>query len=314
DIVKHGPKTPQTLKTHKNFKQYDCGNDTLEYIRLGHKFETDVARFTIPMLDSVDKISFPQALSFLYAFLEGVSIALGIERTDIDGVLELNLDMQSYDILLYDNVPGGAGHVKRLLSKEAIVSSLKTGLEKVSKECCDENTSCYNCLRNYYNQSYHNKLVRKLAMDVIKRLLFEIDGVSEFYQNERWHWNSHVSASKKKMKLILGSDGRNPGTETAEEIWNDLLDDCFDDDEIELITSVKESSPESISKPYYSKTVKIEETGESFTANLIWDQKQVILFLNDAYDDYLLAKKTGWNVYCTKEGFDVAELLEKVGE
>lgn len=175
DIVKHGPKTPQTLKAHKNFKQYDCANDTLDYIRLGHKFETDVARFTIPMLDSVDKVSFPQALSFLYAFLEGVSIALGIERTDIDGVLELNLDMQSYDILLYDNVPGGAGHVKRLLSKEAIVSSLKAGLDKVSKECCDENTSCYNCLRNYYNQSYHNKLVRKLAMDVIKRLLFEID-------------------------------------------------------------------------------------------------------------------------------------------
>lgn len=314
DIVKHGPKTPQTLKTHKNFKQYDCANDTLEYIRLGHKFETDVARFTIPMLDSVDKVSFPQALSFLYAFLEGVSIALGIERTDIDGVLELNLDMQSYDILLYDNVPGGAGHVKRLLSKEAIVSSLKAGLDKVSKECCDENTSCYNCLRNYYNQSYHNKLVRKLAMDVIKRLLFEIEGVTEFYQNERWQWNSQIPSSKKKMKLILGNDGRNPGTETADDIWSDLLDDCFDDNEIELITAVRESSPEAITKPYYSKTVKIEETSESFTANLIWDQKQVILFLNDAYDDYLLAKKTGWNVYCTKEGFDVAELLEKVGE
>ena len=185
DIVKHGSTAPQTLKAHKNYKQYDCVNDTLEYIRIGHKFGTDVARFTIPMLDSVDKVSFPQALSFLYAFLEGVSIALGIERTDIDGVLEFNLDMQSYDILLYDNVPGGAGHVKRLLSKDAIVSSLKAGLDKVSKECCDENTSCYNCLRNYYNQSYHNKLVRKLAMDVIKRLLFEIEGVTETYQNVR---------------------------------------------------------------------------------------------------------------------------------
>lgn len=314
DIAKRGPKTPQTLKTHKNFKQYDCANDTLEYIRLGHKFETDVARFTIPMLDLADKVSFPQALSFLYAFLEGVSIALGIERTDIDGVLELNLDMQSYDVLLYDNVPGGAGHVKRLLSKEAIVSSLKAGLDKVSKECCDENTSCYNCLRNYYNQSYHNKLVRKLAIDVIKRLLFEIEGVTESYQNERWQWNSKIPFSNKKMKLILGNDGRNPGTETAEDIWNDLLDDCFDYDEIELITAVRENSPESIARPYYSKTIKIEETGESFTANLIWDQKQVILFLNDAYDDYLLAKKTGWDVCCTKEGFDVAELLEKVGE
>lgn len=314
DIAKKGQKTPQTLKTHKNFKQYACNNDELEYLRLGHKFQTDVARFTIPILDSADKVGYPQALSFLYAFLEGVSNALGIGRNDIDGVLELNLEWQSYDILLYDNVPGGAGHVKRLLSKEAIEKSLKAALDKVSAECCDENTSCYNCLRNYYNQSYHNKLQRKLAMDVIKRLLFGIEGVSESYQNERWHWNSDVTSSKKKMKLILGSDGRNPGNESAEEIWNDLLDDCFDGNEIKIITEVKESSSESIAKPFYNKSVKIEETGEKFVANLIWDAKQVILFLNDAYDDYLIAKKTGWDVYCTKEGFDIIEFLEKVGE
>lgn len=133
--------------------------------------------------------AFVVALSFLYAFLEGISIALGIERTDIDGVLEFNLEMQSYDILLYDNVPGGAGHVKRLLNKDAVISSLKAGLDKVSKECCDENTSCYNCLRNYYNQSYHSKLVRKLAKDFIKRILQEVEGVNESYQNESWHCN-----------------------------------------------------------------------------------------------------------------------------
>jgi hypothetical protein len=211
-------------------------------------------------------------------------------------------------------VPGGAGHVKRLLNKNAIVNSLRAGLDKVSQDCCDENTSCYNCLRNYYNQSYHNKLVRKLAKDIIKRILFEIDGVAEIFQNERWNWNSRISDSKKKMKLILGNDGRNPGTETADEIWSDLLGDCFDADEVALVTSLKHNSSEMIAEPYYSKSVKIEETGENFTANLIWYQKQVMLFLNDAYDDYLLAKKTGWNVYCTKEGFDVTELLEKIGE
>lgn len=314
DIAKKGQKTPQALKVHKNFKQYACNNDELEYLRLGHKFQTDVARFTIPILDSMDKVGYPQALSFLYAFLEGVSNALGIERNDIDGVLELNLEWQSYDILLYDNVPGGAGHVKRLLSREAIVKSLKAALDKVSVECCDENTSCYNCLRNYYNQSYHNKLQRKLAIDVINRLLFGIEGISETYQNERWHWNSNVTSSKKKMKLLLGSDGRNPGNESADEIWDDLLDDCFDDNEIKIIKEVKATSPETISKPFYNKSVKIEETGEKFVANLIWDAKQVMLFLDDAYDDYLIAKKTGWDVYCTKEGFNITELLEKVGE
>ena len=93
-----------------------------------------------------------------------------------------------------------------------------------------------------------------------------------------------------------------------------MLDDCFDDNEIEIIKEVKETSPETIAKPFYNKSVKIEETGEKFIANLIWDAKQVILFLNDAYDDYLIAKKTGWNVYCTKEGFNITEFLEKVGE
>ena len=84
--------------------------------------------------------------------------------------------------------------------------------------------------------------------------------------------------------------------------------------EIEIVERIKSLSPQSITKPYYQKTVKIEETGETFITNLIWDEKKVILFLNDAYDDYKLAKKTGWFVYCTKDGFDVNELLEKVGE
>lgn len=312
DIIKNKFKSSEIVKKHKNYKQYDCSNDTLEYIRLGHKFETDVARFTIPMLEIVGQVSFPQAISFLYAFLEGVSIALEIERKDIDGVLELNSDMQSYDILLYDNVPGGAGHVKRLLSKGAVIRSLKSGLDKVSKDCCDENTSCYNCIRNYYNQSHHNKLVRKLAEEIIKRLLLDIEGVSETYQSERWI--SQFSSSQKKKKLNLESDGRNPGIETADEIWNDLLDDCFDDNEVELVMLIKENSPEIIERPYYRKTVRIEETGENFNATLLWEHNQVILFLNDAYEDYLKAKQTGWDVFCTKIGFSVTELLEKVSE
>lgn len=312
--IKKKSKIPYILEKHKNFKQFECGNSKLEHLRLGHKFQTDVARFIIPELKSKDKIGYSQALSFLYTFLEGISIALGIERNDIDGILEINLKYQSYDILLYDNVPGGAGHVKRLLSGEAVISSLKAGLEKVSKECCDENTSCYNCLRNYYNQSYHNKLQRKLAIDVIKHLLFEIENMTESFQNENWQWNENIKSSNKKMKLVLGIDGRNPGNESADEIWNDLLEDCFDTDEKELIKSVKKYSPKKIAKPYYNKTLKIEETGEEFLANLIWDSKNVILFLNEGYKDYLLAKKTGWDIFCTKEGFDINELLEKVSE
>ena len=50
------------------------------------------------------------------------------------GRLELNLEWQSYDILLYDNVPGGAGHVKRLLSKEATGIQLRLACDKLMTE------------------------------------------------------------------------------------------------------------------------------------------------------------------------------------
>lgn len=173
DIVKSkkGNDLPSILKKHKNYKQYDCACEDLDKLKLGHTFETDVARFIIPMLDATEKHGYAKALSFMYAFLEGVSVALGIERNDIDGVLEMNQEEQSFDILLYDNVPGGAGHVKRLLDKAAIIGALKAAHVKVSQSCCDENTSCYNCLRNYYNQMQHNKLRRIYAKTLIESLL-----------------------------------------------------------------------------------------------------------------------------------------------
>lgn len=177
DIIKGNIQTPTISKSHKNYRQFDCSCDELEQVRLGHRFQTDVARFTIPYLVSYSKEDYAKALSFMYAFLEGLSNALGIERNDIDGIIEMNLEHHSYDILLYDNVPGGAGHVKRLVNKKAIFESLLASYSKVSQKCCDDNTSCYNCLRNYYNQTHHSKLQRIFAKEVVETLLREI-GVS----------------------------------------------------------------------------------------------------------------------------------------
>ncbi len=310
EIYKGSLKPPKRVSKHKNFKQYDCHCSELNHVRLGHKFQTDIARFTIPILNSGEKYGNSQALSFLYAFLEGISIALGIERRDIDGVIELNLEYESYDILLYDNVPGGAGHVKRLLNKNAIISSLKEALRKINRDCCDEDTSCYSCLRNYYNQSHHNKLQRKLAIEVLYRLINELEFAEES------HYNGSIKIHKKNTfkKLLIGNDGRNPGNESANEIWDDLLDDCFDENEKFLIKEVKENSPKNIVIPHYKKTVTIEETNEEFFANLIWETKHVILLLNDRHDDYLIAKKTGWHVFYTGVGFDIKDLIKKVGE
>ena len=162
---------PSIQKEHVNCRGHNCSNEVLEKVSLGHKFTTDVLRIKMTLLTSNDYEQKARALSVLYALLEGMSQALNIERRDIDGVIDFNLNTNSYDLILYDNVPGGAGHVKRLLEDEALISVLHSALDKVSQGCCDENTSCYNCLRNYYNQSYHDLLKRKLAKEVITELL-----------------------------------------------------------------------------------------------------------------------------------------------
>ncbi|MBR2506949.1 MAG: DEAD/DEAH box helicase [Bacilli bacterium] len=175
DIAKSNLKPLTLKKEHKNCKQQSCKCDELQQIKLGHLFKTDVARVTIPLLKLNGREEYAKALSFLYALLEGISSALGIERNDIDGLLEVNLDKSSYDILIYDNVPGGAGHVKRLVNLDSVINSLNNACKKVSQQCCDEDTSCYNCLRNYYNQSHHNKLKRSYAKAVIDTILGSID-------------------------------------------------------------------------------------------------------------------------------------------
>ena len=175
DKLPESSKMQSLMRKHKNYRQFDCSNEEMEVIRLGHSFKTDVARFIIPTLDETAHRSFAKALSFMYALLEGISVTFNIERRDIDGIVEPNRDLGTYDILLYDNVPGGAGHVKRLVDKDAILKALGAAREKVAQKCCDEGTSCYNCLRNYNNQKYHELLTRQYALEVVEEIIAGIN-------------------------------------------------------------------------------------------------------------------------------------------
>ena len=154
-------------KEHKNFREFACENKDLDRISLGHIFKTDVAKIIISNFN--DK---KVALSTLYALLEGISFAFNIERTDIDGLLVCDSEF-CYNLILYDNVPGGAGHIKRLKEKKAFEKALEYGMMKVEQECCDERTSCYNCLRSYYNQRQHEYLSRRSAKIGLKYIMKE---------------------------------------------------------------------------------------------------------------------------------------------
>lgn len=111
--------------------------------------------------------------SLMYSILEGMSSALEIDRNDIDGTLYVE-DAFTKSIVLFDTVPGGAGHVKRLLDEEQFIKTLAYAYDKVSSCTCGgdkQDTSCYNCLRNYYNQYCHENLKRGYAIKALETLL-----------------------------------------------------------------------------------------------------------------------------------------------
>lgn len=109
-------------------------------------------------------------LSLKYALLHGASRALQIERRDIDGVLFPQrgggTDWRQ-TIVLYDHVPGGAGHVKRI--QEEIKTVVGAALDIVDCECA-EDTSCYRCLRDYHNQWEQHLLKRGRVLSFLQAL------------------------------------------------------------------------------------------------------------------------------------------------
>ena len=165
----HAPPWSNGKKSKKNCQ------GTLYFVDLGHEFETDVVKLVVSE-SGATMHGRGDWLSLLYALLEGASSALNIQREDLDGCLFPRGRLLPPALVLFDNVPGGAGHVRRLA--ESMCDVLKKALATVAGDCgCGGgeggvgNTSCYGCLRTYQNQWCHDDLRRGPARDFLHRLL-----------------------------------------------------------------------------------------------------------------------------------------------
>ncbi|HLF27722.1 MAG TPA: DEAD/DEAH box helicase [Anaerolineae bacterium] len=135
---------------------------------LGHEFLTDVLelRFLGTLCVGRDEGFW---LSLLYATLEGAAETLSIRRDDLDGCLYRYNLSQPPALMLFDNVPGGAGHVKRI--GDNLKPVLASALERIGNCECGPETSCYECLRNYRNQPYHELLARGPVVEFLKQVV-----------------------------------------------------------------------------------------------------------------------------------------------
>lgn len=164
----YGETAPYSAKGRKSTKHgdlrrigRDC-NGQMSFLHLGHEYLTDVVEISISLLRKETV-----ARSVLYALLESCE-PLGIAREDIDGTTARS-NKGLLSLVLFDTVPGGAGHARRLGANLHLL--METALERVSNCECGEDTSCYSCLRSYRNQMWHEQISRGVAGNVLRSVL-----------------------------------------------------------------------------------------------------------------------------------------------
>jgi len=159
---------------HKTPYGENCSG-TLEHVSLGHEFKTDVLQLKFllePPQNDISAVWF--AYSLAYALLQGAAAVLEVPPNDLNTTVAYSSDSVIPPIILYDNVPGGAGLVANLEKKDILYRCLKAALERVNGGCgCGENDSCYGCLRSYRNQFGHQYLRRGPVMHYLKSMLKE---------------------------------------------------------------------------------------------------------------------------------------------
>jgi hypothetical protein len=150
-------------KGHRKPIGEECSSTPRGPLHFGHTFKTDVLTISLEKYELAEALTDESFwFSLLYATLEGASQALGIRRQDLDGCL------YPYEgkiaLVLFDNVPGGAGHVKRIMDGENLHEVFKSAFNRVKNCTCGPETSCYGCLRNYQNQFCHEQLKRGIIL------------------------------------------------------------------------------------------------------------------------------------------------------
>ena len=146
--------------THKTPSNSDCMG-TLEWFSLGHELVTDVLRIQFPMVYGEW-----DAYSVAYAVLLGAADVLEVPDTDLNVTVTGGDQPGESAVVLYDNVPGGAGLVAQLEDERVFADVLHAATERVQGNCgCD--SSCYGCLRSYRNQFAHAQLDRTRALKIL---------------------------------------------------------------------------------------------------------------------------------------------------
>ena len=258
-------------RTHNSPWDKKCESDLLYKKRLCHSFKTDVVRITFGTSRASNSTTM---LSVLYALLEAASSVLNIERTDIKGCIHKIRYGQSmvYQIILYDAVAGGAGHVRRLVTDDCEVFQRVIQKAIEITKGCNCNPSCYNCLRNYYNQAIHDKLNRVEAYGFMENFSGTVTSLPD-EQFEETYQSTDEELTEEKVRFSDGYDC------TSYRNWNEIATVMAPEEYMNILTDMDVLHAQLPSESYCNiNVIGTEVSSEVF---LLWKKQKVMVFYND---------------------------------
>ena len=123
---------------------------------------------------------------------------------------------------------------------------------------------------------------------------------------------THTPQCRPSLRAVFNNDGQDQFGMTYAEIWDYLLQDTDDADEIAAIIQIKAVFTDNKEKPFYRGSIRFVENGQSVSADLLWKKSKVALFLTENQDDYEVAKTSDWKVFSLKEGINPQVLHSSV--
>lgn len=258
------------------------------YSALGTAFVSDVLElvFDFDVAANFDDADWE---AVMWALFTAAAKILEVPETELGGTTYKN-EAGGFSVLIYDDVPGGAGHARQL--SDEVEELVKEAYQVVDGHCgCGEETCCYGCIANYYNQARQANLSRGAAKQILGTLLAASPSASatksaELEEAIEPKMNAHSAEETKRIELSVSDDGASfEALSLAEavelsiqsdssEAWSELIRDIA-----KLGSRTRRETPD--------KDVEVLGPDDTSTyATLVWRKSKVMLLDEEAVSDF----------------------------
>ena len=286
-----------------------CNKQPDTYINaIGASFRSDVLQLVF-RFDGAGEVDDDAWESAMWALLASASDILDIPGSEIGGTM-YDIRGGGKALMLYDNVPGGAGHVERL--RDNLRELLEAAYCRVTTCSCGEDTCCYGCIGSYYNQSRQAHLSRGAATRILGMLLNRKgecgipcqsqDDPSREIADRASRGFSKVSPSAAPLDLCAYFDGPDLDGSGFSGACKLALSRCSNEEErTYLLTLAELGSDMGFEIPMIDVTF-YDVDGNEAEATLAWRNARVALLNGESCDEFTdvfgkSAPIEGWRVF-----------------